>query len=395
MPQRVIPTTALMRPIADFSHAAMIDDVIYVGALAGTDADRQFGGTVPGRHDTENQARRMFDNLEIALGQMGARLDDLVQLKTYLVDLRDIDLYRRVFDERFGEAAPAHAVAGSWHFPLPQATIELDAIAIKGGGARRHRSADLPPLPSGGPNAGLTAGGFHAVTALPLRADGTSPEGDAAAQCALVLENLHRALRAAGLDPSTLFRLHVTIADPRLLPVFDQVFAAVAPRPYPARTVTAVALERADLLVQLEALAAPGGFHPIGAAQPWLGPASPAALVGETLFTSAQQGLDAGGPWRDAQAQADTAWDRTEALLGEAGMGPGTVLRTNNALSHWQLFPAFNRAYGPRVAWPFPPRTTILAALGDPMAQVQIEVIARRRAEEAAILQVPPEAPAS
>ena len=34
--QRVVETQALMRPIAHFSHALRLDDVIHVGATAGT-----------------------------------------------------------------------------------------------------------------------------------------------------------------------------------------------------------------------------------------------------------------------------------------------------------------------------------------------------------------------
>lgn len=386
---KLIETTELMRPIAHFSHAARLDDVIHVGATAGTDAQRRLAGADPGRQDAAAQTRRMFDNLETALGLLGARMADVVQIKTYLADLRDIGAYRAIFAERFGAAAPSHAVVGSWLFPLPQAAVELDAIAVIGGASRVESLPELAPLPSGGPNGGLAAARQVFVAAAPLAPSGAIIRGDMIRQSAQVLANLARALRAHGLGMDALCRLHVTLADPRLLPEFDAAFRAVAAAPFPARTVVAAALEDADFLVQVEAVAAMDGFRAIGEEDPLLGPASPAVLVGETLYTSARTGLAPDGGFRDAQAQSEAAWDKVEATMAEAGIAPGNVLRTNNLLAHWHLFPGFNRAYGPRVEWPYPPRTTVLGQMAHPAMLAQVEAIAHARAGEASILQVP------
>lgn len=388
---KLVETTELMRPIAHFSHAARLDDVIHVGATAGTNAARELAGGAPGRQDAAAQTRQMFDNLETALRLLGADMGDVVQIKTYLVDLRDIGTYRAIFTERFGTAAPSHAVVGSWHFPLPQATVELDAIAVIGGASRVEALPDLAPLPSGGPNGGMAAARQVFVTAVPLAANGTIIRGDIAQQSAQLLANLAQALHAYGLGLESLCRLHVTLADPRLLPGFDAAFRAVATPPFPARTVVAAALEDADFLVQVEAVAAMDGFRAIGDEDPALGPASPAVLVGGTLYTSARTGLAPDGSFRDAQAQSEAAWDKVEATMAEAGIARGHILRTNNLLAHWHLFPGFNRAYGPRVEWPYPPRTTVLGQMAHPMALAQVEAIAHARAGDATILQVPQE----
>jgi 2-aminomuconate deaminase len=384
MAQRVVETSALMRPIAHFSHAARVGDVIYVGATAGTNAARELAGTRPGLVDAAAQTRQMFDNLELALDLLGGSWADLVQVKTYLVDMRDISIYRDIARERLGDAGPAHAVAGAWYFPLPQAVVELDAIAIVGAAKRHLQSPDLPVLASHGPNAGILCDGHHFATLLPFDTAGGIAAGDPERQAAQIATNLERSLAAAGLAPSELVRLHVTVSDPRFIGALDSVVTARLKPPYPARTVVAGQIEDARAIFQIEALAIAGGGQPVGGAL-GTGPASAAMLVGDTLYSSGLAASSAG----DAEAQANAAWDRLAGLVAEAGLPADSVLRTNNVLSHWHDFPAFNRAYGPRVAWPYPPRTTVLGTLGDPLASVQIEAVAHRHAAKASILQVP------
>lgn len=385
MVQRIVETTALMRPIAHFSHAARVGDVIYVGATAGTNAERELAGSRVGLVDASAQTRQMFDNLALALELLGGSWQDLVQVKTYLVDMRDIAAYRAIAHERFRTSPPAHAVAGAWYFPLPQAVVELDAIAIVGSARKRLQTATLPPLASHGPNGGLLANGHHFATLLPFDADGAIAAGDPERQAEQIVSNLETALKTADLGARELIRLHITVSDPRFIAALDRVMARRLTAPYPARTVVAAQLEDACAIFQIESLAISGGGTPVGGALGEAQPASAAMLVGDTLYTS---GLSAPSS-ADPLAQANSAFDRLGAIMAEAGLPGSGILRTNNVLSHWHHFPAFNQAYGPQVTWPYPPRTTVLGTLGDALAHVQIEAIAHRHGADATILQVP------
>jgi len=51
MPKKVIHTDRLMRPIAHFSHAARIGNVVHVGATAGVHPDLRLAGESRGRID--------------------------------------------------------------------------------------------------------------------------------------------------------------------------------------------------------------------------------------------------------------------------------------------------------------------------------------------------------
>src|SRR5258708_3793963 len=124
-----------MRPIAHFSHALRVENVIHVGASAGVFPDLRLAGESQGRVDMEAQTRRMFANLRTTLGLLGGSLSDVVRLKAYVADTRDVPKYLAILKDEFPGPQPAHSVVGSWDFPLPQATVEIDTVAIVGGNA--------------------------------------------------------------------------------------------------------------------------------------------------------------------------------------------------------------------------------------------------------------------
>lgn len=380
MPKQVIPTDRLMRPIAHFSHAVRIGNIIHIGATAGTDAGRNLAGTSPGRVDVAAQSRQMLDNVETVLGLLGAGIEDVVRIKTYVVDVRDMQAYGEIFAARYGDVKPSHAVVGAWGFPLPQAAIELDAIAVIGGGQSLAASSLAGAAPATA-QAGVRVGDHHYATAFPIDRDGGTVAGDAAAQSDLALNNLLHILSAADLSPSEVCNLHVTLADIRHLAAFDEVFRARFKAPHPSRAVVVAPLQHPDLLVQIEAIAVDGGGSPLGIGKE--GEAG-ATLAGDMLYLGGQLGTGS-----DIESQTRSAWSRLNACIAEAGFTPDSVLRTNNVLTDWRNYAGFNAGYGANVGEPYPPRATVLGGLSQPGALMQIEAIAHRWGDEATIVQVP------
>ncbi len=113
-----------------------------------------------------------------------------------------------------------------------------------------------------------------------------------------------------------------------------------------------------------------------------IGPYSQAIWSGDQLYCSGQTPIDpatgrliAG----DVQAQTLRVFDNLQAVLVEAGLSMDDVIKCNVYLTSMQDFPAMNAAYQSRFSPPFPARTTVAVA-GLPLgAQVEIELIARRR----------------
>ena len=373
--KRVIETDVLMRPIAHFSHAVRAGNVVHIGATAGTDATRRLVGNTPGLVDAKAQIRRMFDNVDTVLGLLGACRKDLVRIKSYITDTRDLALYSEAFNEQFAGQPPSHAVVGSPGFPLPQAAVELDAVAILDEAIER--------LPLGGVRVGLK----YYCTALPVDSDGRSLGQSMEEQSRAVMDRLSDLLRAASLTAPDVVNVHVTLGDVRDYPAFEAQFKRLFRAPYPSRTVVVAPLSLARMRIQLESVALAGGGRPVGKTDHGLGAASPAVLAGKELFVSAQLGTGEDGQMAEnVEDQTRAAWQRIAALLKEADMGMTHVLRTNNVLTDWRDYGTFNAGYGAHVAVPYPPRTTVVAGLLERRACVQIEAIAHADAEDGVIV---------
>jgi enamine deaminase RidA (YjgF/YER057c/UK114 family) len=394
MPKKVVYTDQLMHPIAHFSHASRIGNLVHVGATAGVYPDLRLAGESPGRIDVGAQTRKMFDNLETALGLIGATMSDVVRIKTYVAFPRDIAIYLPTYEQVFSSIRPTHTVIGSWDFPLPQAAIELDAVAVTGGG---NRSIDAAGLHSGtgSATAGVLADGFHYATALPIDGKGQTVALGCRTQTTAALRNLRTMLAAAGLDPREICNIHLTLRDIRehaeVRPVLEEFFGGKLP----TCTIVGAPLERPDFSVSIESIAIKGGGESISTPSAPLrsGHPAPAMLAGDVLFLSGQTGLSKEERHSfDVKAQTDTAWARLHGLIEAAGYGNETIIRTNNVLTDWRDYAGFNAGYGGNMHEPFVPRATVLGCLDAPNARVQIEGIAHRHGADATILQVPPPA---
>ncbi len=387
MPKTIVKTDRLMQPIAQFSFGMRAGDVVRIGATAGTDAARRMAGETPGLVDVAAQAARMLENFSISLQLLGANVADVVHIRSYLNDWRDQGVYDAALARQWPGCQACHSVVGSIGFPLPQAAVEAEVLAIVGSAPRAVHSSRLAAAASPGPAAGVRAGRRHFCAVGPS-APGMSPPADPVAQASLTLDHLEIALDAAGLSLRDVVMLNLHLADVRWLAAFDSVLQQRLPPPYPARTVSATSLLDPQWLCALESIAVEGGGVPIEPAtnartRP---PASAAMLAGDELFIGGQLGVVHGAKDADVQAQTHAAWERITALLEAAGMSVDDVLHTTNTLTDWRSYREFNAGYGAHVTAPYPPRATIVAALPDPNARVMIEVQAHRAARDGACI---------
>ena len=393
MPKSVVMTDALMQPIAHFSFGARAGDLIYIGATAGTDANRRLSGSATGLTDTTAQSAKMFANLDLSLKLLGGKIDDVVRVKSYITDWRDLPAYEAEYARYASSRRPSHSIVGTHGFPLPQATVETELLAILGGPHSHPTSERLPKALSLQPQGGVATKGQHYCVASPLDAHGQVIEQDPVAQSTLTFQNLAKILEASGLGLRDVVMLNVTLSDIRDFQTFEAVFRSFFRAPYPARSVQAASLERNDMLVQVESFAVAGGGRPVfGLDQPAaLGDASPGVLAGDTLYIGAQLGVHVDGTFpMDIAAQVRAAWERIYALLAEAGMQPDDVIHTSNCLTDWRSYMGFNAGFGSFVSSPYPPRATVLAGIVDPRALVQIEALAHKEGRNATFIELKP-----
>lgn len=381
MGRTVVSTDLLMQPIAQFSFGMRAGNIVRIGATAGTDAARRLIGSTPGLVDVAAQTAQMLVNFEISLELLGAATTDVVQIRTWLSDWRDRARFEAAVQKHWPHMAACHSIVGSAGFPIPQAAVEAELMAIVGGDRTSLNAPRLGAASAAGANAGVRAGVHHFCTVGP--AD-DALLADFAARARSCLDQLEIALDAAGLRLLDLVMLNVNVSDLRLLPVFDRVFGDRMRPPYPARTVSGTSLPDPRWLFSLDAIAIAGGGTPIGPdAGPGRAPASAAMLAGDELFIGGVLGSAVGAARSDSvEGQTHGAWERIGELLAAAGMTADDVLHTTNTLTDWRSYDAFNATYGTHVSPPYPPRATVVATLAEQAALVMIEVHAHRGARE-------------
>jgi enamine deaminase RidA (YjgF/YER057c/UK114 family) len=271
-----------------------------------------------------------------------------------VADWRDLDACEAAYGRHFSNPHPSRSTVGSWGFPLHFAAVEAELTAVVGKSSGHH----------------------YAVA-----------PGESGPQA---LARLGAVLGAAGMTARDVVKVNVTLADLRDWGAFEEAFTEFFRPPYPARSVSIAPLCDPRMRVEIESIAVAGGGQPIEARGLFRPPgaASAAMLAGRHLFLSAQSGLDERGrlvPGVDAQARA--AWRRIHALLEAAGMEPGDVVRTNNWLTDWRSYRAFNAGYGECVRPPYAPRATVVGSMIEPHALMQIEATAHRDARNATVLE--------
>jgi 2-aminomuconate deaminase len=121
-------------PRGRFPHVKVANGFAYVSGtssrlpdntIAGASVD-EFGTTTL---DIRVQTRAVLENIRDILGAVGAGLEDLVSVTTYLVSMNDFGGYNEVYGEFFDETGPARTTVAVHQLPHPQLLIEIQAVA--------------------------------------------------------------------------------------------------------------------------------------------------------------------------------------------------------------------------------------------------------------------------
>ena len=112
-------------PIIGFSRAVRIGNIVAVG---GTTAGS--GGKMVGIGDPAAQTRAILEIIAKALQDAGARLEDVIRTRTYLVDIAHWEAVGRVHGEVFGAIRPASSMLQVSRFINPDWLVEIEADAV-------------------------------------------------------------------------------------------------------------------------------------------------------------------------------------------------------------------------------------------------------------------------
>lgn len=141
MADQKINTGNAPKPMGLYPHARKVGNLLFLSGVgpraAGSGAEE---ANIPGlkydkngnyeSFDFEAQCRSVFDNVKIILEDAGAKWEDLVDVTTFLTDMkRDFKTYNRVYAEYFKDAQPCRTTVEVNALPSPIA-IELKCIAV-------------------------------------------------------------------------------------------------------------------------------------------------------------------------------------------------------------------------------------------------------------------------
>jgi 2-aminomuconate deaminase len=121
-------------PRGRFPHVKVVGDVVYVSGTSARRPDNSIAGASvddlgTASLDIRAQTRAVIQNIQAILGSVGASLDDLVQITTYLVSMNDFGGYNEVYGSYFAEDGPTRTTVAVHQLPHPHLLIEMQAVA--------------------------------------------------------------------------------------------------------------------------------------------------------------------------------------------------------------------------------------------------------------------------
>jgi 2-aminomuconate deaminase len=123
-------------PRGKYPHLKRAGDFLFVSGTSARRADNTIAGAEVDelgttRLDIREQTKSVIENVRDILSSVNARLEDVVELTTYLVNMNDFAGYNQVYGEYFAHDGPARTTVAVHQLPHPHLLIEIRAMAYK------------------------------------------------------------------------------------------------------------------------------------------------------------------------------------------------------------------------------------------------------------------------
>ncbi|MBI2876246.1 MAG: RidA family protein [Candidatus Tectomicrobia bacterium] len=111
-----------------YSQAIKKGQIITISGQVGWDKE----GKLVGRGDFRAQAEQAIQNIKACVEAAGGTLDDVVDLLSFLPDMRYVEELVEVVGKQFKEPYPSHTAVGVTALAEPGLLLEMRAIAVLG-----------------------------------------------------------------------------------------------------------------------------------------------------------------------------------------------------------------------------------------------------------------------
>jgi 2-aminomuconate deaminase len=124
------------KPRGKYPHIKLAGDFLIVSGTSSRRADNSIAGAQVDEYgtthlDIREQTRAVIENIRDILQSAGTRLQDIVEVTTYLVNMNDFAGYNEVYGEYFDYDGPARTTVAVHQLPHPHLLIEIRAMAYK------------------------------------------------------------------------------------------------------------------------------------------------------------------------------------------------------------------------------------------------------------------------
>jgi 2-aminomuconate deaminase len=124
------------KPRGKYPHVKRAGDFLFVSGTSARRADNTIAGAEVDEFGTTHldvraQTKAVLENVRDILKSVGAQLEDVVEVTTYLVNMNDFAGYNEVYGEFFSHEGPARTTVAVHQLPHPHLLIEIRAMAYK------------------------------------------------------------------------------------------------------------------------------------------------------------------------------------------------------------------------------------------------------------------------
>lgn len=124
------------QPLGKYPHIKKVGDFLFVSGTSSRRPDNSHDGAVIDKNgkitlNIEEQTHAVLTNINAILKEENASLKDVVEITTFLVDMKDFDGYNKVYADFFDFNGPTRTTIAVHQLPHPNLLIEIKAIAYK------------------------------------------------------------------------------------------------------------------------------------------------------------------------------------------------------------------------------------------------------------------------